>query len=107
MVFVQNPCFQGVASTLMMALMLLLFLKFWQKDLVTVGDFTFVMSSAFSIMMFTWWIAEQLVFFFKELGVAKQALKVMQIPHEIVDNEGALPLEIAKGELSFQNVTFN
>jgi ATP-binding cassette subfamily B protein len=99
--------FQGIASTLLFCLTLVLFIFFWQRGGVTVGDFTFVMSTTFSLLILTWWMASQFVIFFKEVGVARQALSIINVPHEIIDASDAKPLIVNSGKIEFDNVTFN
>lgn len=98
--------FQGIASTLLFSLSLVIFIMTWQKGWVTVGDFTFVMTTTFSMLIMTWWTAEQFVSFFKDLGLSKQALKLITVPHGIVDAPDAKPLVATEGKIEFVNVTF-
>jgi len=99
--------FQGISSTLLLSIALILFINLWQKGIVTVGDFTFIMSITFSLMIFAWWAAEQFVLFFKEFGVSRQALSLVNIPHEVVDAPNASSLSVAGGKITFENVNFN
>ncbi|MGA8165137.1 MAG: ABC transporter ATP-binding protein [Waddliaceae bacterium] len=98
--------FQGIASTLFFSFSLVLFVYSWQQAWVTVGDFTFVMTTTFSLMILTWWMAEQFVIFFKELGVSRQALTMINVPHEIKDAPNALSLVVKEGKIEFDAVTF-
>ena len=45
--------------------------------------------------------------YFKEIGVAKQALTIIQAPHSIVDRPNAKKLDIREGSIVFDNVTFH
>lgn len=99
--------FQGIASTILFSLSLILFIQTWQYGWVTVGDFTFVMSTTFSLLILTWWTAEQFVVFFKDLGLSRQALSLVNVSHEITDAPDAKQLIVTEGRIEFNNVTFN
>lgn len=99
--------FQGIASTFLFCFSLVLFIFSWQSGWVTIGDFTFVMTTSFSLMILTWWMASQFVVFFKEIGVSRQALSLVSVPHEITDAENASQLAVTAGKIEFDNVTFN
>ncbi len=98
--------FQGISSIFLFTGLLFLLLYMWSYRLITVGDFTFVMTTAINVLMFTWWLAEQFVIYFKEIGIAKQAFTFYKIPFEITDSKGAVPLKVTDGEIFFNNVTF-
>ena len=98
--------FQGIASTFFFSFSLFLFIYMWQQGWVTVGDFTFVMTTTFSLLIFTWYAAEQFVLFFKELGVSRQALTMINIPHEITDVPNAPDLKVQEGGIVFDEVNF-
>ncbi|MFQ5729189.1 MAG: ABC transporter ATP-binding protein [Waddliaceae bacterium] len=98
--------FQGVASVVFFSFSLILFIFFWQHGWVTVGDFTFVMTTTFSLLMFTWYTGEQFVLFFKELGVTRQALTMINVPHEITDSPNAQPIVVNEARIVFDKVTF-
>ena len=98
--------FQGIASTCFFSFSLVLFIFLWQNGWVTVGDFTFVMTTTFSLLIFTWYTAEQFVLFFKELGVSRQALTMINVPHEITDSPKAQPLVVSEARIAFDQVSF-
>ena len=77
------------------------------KHLVTVGDFSFVISLSLSIIWNLWYIAGQFVSFTEQVGKCNQALTIVNAPHGIVDKKGAKPLSITKGEIQFKNVVFH
>lgn len=96
-----------------MSIVLLLSINLWMlcemyaKHLVTVGDFSFVITLSVSILWNLWFIAGQFVTFSEQVGKCKQALSVMLVQHELVDAGDASPLQIARGEITFNQVTFN
>ncbi|SCA63380.1 Uncharacterized ABC transporter ATP-binding protein HI_1051 [Chlamydiales bacterium SCGC AG-110-P3] len=99
--------FQGAASLILLSVALVMYINMWQKGLVTVGDFTFVTSTTFSLMILAWWMAEQFTLFFKELGIARQALSMINITHDVKDHVDAQPLCVDGGSISFDSVSFS
>lgn len=78
----------------------------WQQGNITTGEVVFIFNTSWNITMMAWFVALELPSLFKEIGVCKQALTVIQSPHDLVDNIHAVPLNVHKGEISFENVTF-
>lgn len=98
--------FQGTASLMLLSGAVVMYIAMWQQGVVTIGDFTFVTSTVFSLMMFSWWMAEQFTLFFRELGVARQALSIITVAHEVTDAPDAKPLYVDGGSIAFQGVDF-
>jgi ATP-binding cassette subfamily B protein len=57
--------------------------------------------------MMAWIAALELPSLYKEIGVCKQALTIIQDPIEITDSPNAKPLKVSRGEITFDNVTFH
>lgn len=79
----------------------------WQREIISIGDFVFVMQSTYGVMLQMWYLSESLATLFKEIGTSKQALGILQTPHDIIDLPNAKALEIKTGLIEFDNVTFN
>jgi ATP-binding cassette, subfamily B, bacterial len=92
---------------LLVSFNLFLLLNMYSKNQVTIGDFTFVISLSVSILWNLWFLAGQFVFFSEQIGICKQALSILSVPHEIVDILNAKPLIISKGKIQFDNVSFH
>ncbi len=86
---------------------LIVLLKMYSINKVTIGDFTFVTSLSISILWNLWFVAGQFVSFTEQIGRCKQALSIIVEPHEIVDAADAFPLKLNRGEIRFDNVTFH
>ena len=95
----------------LLAIMSLTFLfyktiKFWQLDLVTLGDMIFVFTSALSILTLAWSATTEMAYIFRELGVTKQALGIIRDPISIDEELDAEELDITEGRIEFIKVTF-
>jgi len=91
----------------LLCLNLFILVDMYGKDLVTIGDFTFVITLSISILWNLWYIASQFVSFSEQAGRCKQALSIISQSHEIQDKENAKPLILSRGEIKFHNVTFH
>ncbi len=96
-----------VSIITLLGLNLAILLYMYSKNLVTLGDFTFVISLSIAILWNLWFLASQFVSFSEQIGLCKQALSIISKPHEIVDAPLAKPLVVAKGKIQFHNVTFH
>lgn len=99
--------FWDISIIALMGLNLFILLDMYSKNLVTVGDFTFVISLSISILWNLWFLASQFVTFSEQIGLCRQALSILSQPHEIVDHVEAKPLILTKGKIQFHNVTFH
>lgn len=78
----------------------------WQQGHLTTGEVVFVFNTTWNIAMMAWMAGLELPSLFKEIGVCKQALSIIQDRHDIVNAPEAPPIKINKGEITFDNVTF-
>ncbi len=81
--------------------------KMYSQDLVTIGDFSFIIALSISILWNLWFIAGQFVSFSERVGTCRQALSIINAVHGIVDTQDAKPLVVSQGEIQFKNVSFH
>lgn len=93
-------------SVLELAFVIYFAVRGWQEDLVTLGELIFIFSIIGNMLIMVWWITFEIGVLFDYIGVCHQALDVIRQQHELVDRPGAKPLQISKGEIIFNNVTF-
>ncbi|MCX7115725.1 MAG: ABC transporter ATP-binding protein [Gammaproteobacteria bacterium] len=79
----------------------------YSKNLVSVGDFSFIISLSISIFWNLWFLASQFVNFAEELGKCEQALSIITAPQEIVDAPSATQLKVTQGRIEFNQVSFH
>ncbi len=99
--------FWDISIVSLISLNLIILLHMYSKNLVTIGDFTFVISISISILWNLWFLASQFVSFSEQVGLCKQALSIITEPHGIVDSPDAKPLVISQGKIQFHDVTFH
>lgn len=78
----------------------------WQQGRLSTGEVVFIFNTTWNITMMAWLAGLELPNLFKEIGICRQALTIIQDPHDINDSSHAKPLQVAKGEIIFDRVTF-
>ena len=79
----------------------------WKQGHLTAGEVVFIFNTTWNITMMAWLAGLELPLLFKEIGVCRQALTIIQDPHDIVNISHAEPLKISRGEIVFDHVTFH
>ena len=96
-----------IPVTIMLATMVYLLITFWQRGLITTGDFVFIFNVSFVIMSQIWYLCHAMAELFREMGIARQALALLSVPIEIQDIPDAKSLNVTEGKIEFVNVTFH
>lgn len=82
-------------------------IRFWQIDKISLGDVIFIFNTTLNILVLLWTATAEMTYLFRELGVMKQALKIVEDPIDIEDEENAKPLKVTRGKIEFKKVTFD
>lgn len=78
----------------------------WRHHLITVGDIVLIFNTSWNIIMALWWASIELPNAFKEIGICRQALSLLQVPISLVDAPGAQNIAVKEGKIQFQKVHF-
>lgn len=78
----------------------------WQEGIITIGQMIFVFNATLNLLTLAWTATVEMTYLFRELGVIKQALKVVSDPIDIEDEDDAYELKVKKGKIEFIKVTF-
>ncbi|MBA8667819.1 ABC transporter ATP-binding protein [Holosporaceae bacterium 'Namur'] len=78
----------------------------YRKGIIDIAEFIFILNTTFQITSITWMAGIMLPDFFREVGIARQALSIINSPVEIKDLPNAQELKVDRGEIKFNNVTF-
>jgi ATP-binding cassette, subfamily B, bacterial len=98
---------QGCLVTVLLASMLFTLIYAKSKSLITVGDFSVILTLSYTVAHSLWLVSTYSVIFFENLGVCKQALSIINVPHEIKDAVNPSSLTVNKGEIIFDKVNFS
>lgn len=99
--------FWDVSIVVLISLNLIILVSMYSKNLVSIGDFTFIISLSISVFFNLWYIASQFITFAEELGRCRQALTIITEQHGIVDAPDEKTLQVNKGRIEFKNVSFH
>ncbi len=80
--------------------------RYWLQGDISTGEAIQVFNTAWNMMFIMWISGECIPQFFQSVGIATQALALMQDPQDILDPPMACDLKIKKGEIFFENVSF-
>lgn len=98
----------GVASFLGAGLALNWYMLYsWQQGNLSAGEVVFIFNTTWNITMMAWLAGLELPLLFKEIGVCRQALTIIQDLHDITDNRDAKDIKVTQGEIVFDHVTFH
>lgn len=78
----------------------------FRENWITIGELTLILS-ALGINGLAWYMSMHFVKVFEDIGTCKEALSLIEKPHDIIDIPHALPIKINRGEIVFDNVSFH
>jgi ATP-binding cassette subfamily B protein len=79
---------------------------FWFKNQLTTGEVVQIFNTTLNLAIILTYINSSLPTFFQSIGIAKQALEVMQDPKDVADPPGVKDLVVRSGEIVFDKVSF-
>ncbi len=98
--------FLGATSQLCVFVMVGFGVYAWQRGWISIGELVLVLSSL-NLMSLAWYMGQHLIKFYENVGICKDALSLVQKPHQISDFPHAIPLKITQGEIIFDSVSFH
>lgn len=78
----------------------------WLHGNISTGVVVQVIFTTWNLGMVILMVADRAPELFQALGIAKQALSIMQDPQDILDPPHAIDLTVKRGEIIFENVSF-
>ncbi|HEY5236529.1 MAG TPA: ABC transporter ATP-binding protein, partial [Rhabdochlamydiaceae bacterium] len=81
-------------------------ISYWLHGKISTGEIVQLFYTVWNLGMVIWVTSDKGPEFFQSLGIAKQALSIMQDPQDILDPHQAIDLVVNKGEIVFENVSF-
>lgn len=98
---------QSILVTILLGSMTFALIYAKSKSLVTIGDFSVILSLAYTVSQSLWLISTYFLVFVENIGLCNQALSVISVPHGLTDQADSKPLVVTKGEIVFENVNFS
>jgi ATP-binding cassette subfamily B protein len=101
-----NEAVQGGLMIVLEFAMLYVALKFWQKGVLTIGDFALIQGYLGQIFGRLWDLGRHIKNVYSRLADAEEMTDILTTPHEVQDDPNATALKIDRGEIEFSDVTF-
>ncbi len=98
-----------VQSGLMIIVELVIFyyaIKFWERDLITVGTFVLIQVYILGLSNRLWDFGRIIRNIYESFADSKEMVEILEMPYEIKDIPTAKDLNVTKGEIEFKNVNF-
>ena len=98
--------FQFTAAMVLMISMVGYALKIWSEGSMTVGEFSMVAGLAIMLIEAARGLSRSFLEFFEYLGNISDGVSVFVQSHEIIDQPDAAVLQVTRGEIVFDDVSF-
>ena len=79
----------------------------WQVDAITTGAIAFAIGLVLRLQGMSQWILWEIWALFENVGVVQDGIETISNDIEIVDTPEATILEVSKGTIDYNNITFN
>jgi ATP-binding cassette subfamily B multidrug efflux pump len=79
----------------------------WAQGTVSAGVVATALPLAWQIANVAGWVSWEVTGIFENIGVVQEGMQTIAVPHTGVDRPGARELEVLRGEIRFENVSFN
>ena len=78
----------------------------WAQGTVSAGVVATALPLAWQIANVAGWVSWEITGIFENIGVVQEGMQTIAVPHSSVDRPGARKLEVSRGEIRFEHVTF-
>ena len=78
----------------------------WAQGAVGAGIVAAALPLAWQLSNVAGWVSWEVTAIFENVGVVQEGMQSIAVPHSGVDRPGAKPLEVSRGEIRFDNVSF-
>jgi ATP-binding cassette subfamily B multidrug efflux pump len=78
----------------------------WAQGAVSAGLVAMALPLAWQITSTAAWVSWEATSIFENIGVVQEGMQSIAVPQTGVDKPGARPLEVSRGEIVFEDVTF-
>ena len=79
----------------------------WSMELVTIGAIAVVMGLVMRIVAMSGWILWVVAGIFENMGTVQEGMDTISRANQVVDNAQSRPLDVNRGEIRFEHVSFH
>jgi ATP-binding cassette subfamily B multidrug efflux pump len=81
-------------------------LTLWAQGSIDAGQVATALPLAWQTVNAAGWVSWEVTSIFENIGTVQEGMQSIAVPHSGVDRTGARPLEVERGEIKFENLTF-
>ena len=78
----------------------------WAQGQVNAGLVATALPLAWQIANVAGWVSWEVTGIFENIGVVQEGMETIAVPHTLIDRPGARALEVTRGEIRFEHLTF-
>ena len=78
----------------------------WGRGEIGAGVVATALPLAWTIANVAGWVSWEVVGIFENVGVVQEGMQTIAVPHQLVDAEGARVLEVSRGEIEIERLSF-
>jgi ATP-binding cassette subfamily B multidrug efflux pump len=79
----------------------------WAQGAISAGVVATALPLAWQITNVAGWVSWEVTGIFENIGVVQEGMQTIAVPHSGVDRPGARELKVTRGEIRFEDVTFD
>jgi ATP-binding cassette, subfamily B, multidrug efflux pump len=79
----------------------------WSAGAITTGAIATIIALVVRIDTMSGWVMWTISGIFENIGVVHEGMETISRPHTVLDADGAKPIDVPKGEISFQKIGFH
>ena len=79
----------------------------WVQGAISAGVVATALPLSWQIANIAGWVSWEITGIFENIGVVQEGMQTIAIPHTGIDRPGARELKVTRGEIRFEDVTFN
>jgi len=78
----------------------------WSRGTIDAGTVATALPLAWTIANVAGWVSWEVTGIFENIGVVQEGMETIAVPHTLTDQPGARELEVSRGEVRFEGVSF-
>jgi ATP-binding cassette subfamily B multidrug efflux pump len=82
-------------------------LSLWAQGLVSASQVATALPLVWQITTMAGWVSFEFAGIFENIGVVQDGMETISVPHTLIDEPGAKPLKVTRGEIRFEQVSFS
>jgi len=82
-------------------------LNLWAQGLISASQVATALPLVGQITNLSGWVSFEIASIFENIGVVQEGMQTISVPHSLVDEKNAKPLNVTRGEIRFDQVNFS